>query len=129
MSTQRRVAELNDCLTSVQTPELDRNDRDILLQGLLGFADPPGRGDRKRHRIAQSVASGYSATEKSDKVAPMTLTNPTPEEAGHAMAKAIDVERLRRELESVFRDNADTVSELDDEALTNVVLGALRSAR
>lgn len=45
------------------------------------------------------------------------------------MAAAANSEKLRRELEAVFRANAETVADLDEGALVTVVLDALRHAR
>ncbi|MFK3836149.1 hypothetical protein [Microbacterium sp. NPDC087868] len=59
----------------------------------------------------------------------MTLINPSSEEANSAMAAAANSEKLRRELEAVFRANAETVADLDEGALVTVVLDALRHAR
>lgn len=55
----------------------------------------------------------------------MALIDPTPEEAAQAMTHQVNREKLRRELERVFADNVETVKELDEGALTEIVLDAL----
>lgn len=52
--------------------------------------------------------------------------NPTPAEIAKSMARAINSEKLRRELARVFQENAETVSELTSEEFLAVVYDALR---